>query len=109
MSSIKQLKSMGAFVSDQPVKREIKFKLDDDNEMTAEIHVKRLSIGDHEKIFLATQDEKNRMAKLIAEAISLGDQGQEKITLTDAYRLHPGIAGAMIDAFNDVNGAKLKN
>ncbi len=105
MSSLKDLKALGGFVSDKPVKKEIKFKLDGDDELTATIHVKKLAIGDYEALFLVDNEDRSRTAKVISEAITLGD-GTERITFKDAYRLHTSLAGAMISAFNEVNTTK---
>ena len=46
MSTLKELRAMGALVSDVPVRKSITFTLDDGVERTGEIHVKRLSVGD---------------------------------------------------------------
>ena len=106
MSSLKDLRALGAFVSDKPVRKEIKFKLDGDDDYTAIIHVKKLAIGDYETLFLMGNEDRSRTAKVISEAITLGDDGKERIKFEDAYKLHPSLARAMIDAFNEVNVAK---
>ncbi|WP_202844804.1 phage tail assembly chaperone family protein, TAC [Luteimonas saliphila] len=106
MTTMKELRAKGALVSDVPVRKEITFKLDGSDDITAVIHVKKLSVGDHENLFLTGTDDKNRTCKLIAETITLGNDGKEKITFKDAYQLHPALAGAMLAAFNEVNGAK---
>lgn len=106
MSTLKELRGLGAFIPDKPIKKEIKFKLDSDEELSASIHVKRLSIGDYESLILNETDTRSRTAKMISSAITLGDDGKERISFEDAYRLHPSLAGAMISAFNEVNSAK---
>ena len=106
MSSLKELQALGAFVSDKPVKKEITFKLDGDEEHTAVIHVKKLSVGDYESLFLTEKEERSRTATLIAQAVSLGPDGKERISFEQAYKLHAGLAGAMVNAFNEVNLAK---
>lgn len=110
MSTLQQLRTLGAFVPDKPIKQTITFKLDGEDTLTADIFVKKLSVGDYEKLFLAAPDDKSRTAKIIADAITLGDDGKEKISFVDAYKLHPGIAVEMVNAFNAINGAsKPKN
>ena len=106
MTSMKELKAKGGIVSSVPVKKEIKFKLDGDDEFTASIFVKKLAIGDYESLFLVDGEERSRTAKIISEAVTLGDDGKEKISFKDAFQLHPALAGAMIVAFNEVNAAK---
>ncbi len=106
MTTLKELRAKGALVSDVPVRKEIMFKLDGDEEISAVIHVKRLSVGDHETLFLSADDGKSRTAKLIETAITLGNDGKERIPFKEAYSLHPSIASAMLGAFNEVNGAK---
>jgi tail assembly chaperone len=106
MSTLKELKTLGGFVPSQPIKKEIKFKLDGEDEFTAIIHVKKMSIGDYEAFFIVDKEERSRTAKIISEAITLGDEGKERISFEDAYRLHPRLATAMAEAFNEVNLAK---
>lgn len=80
MSTLKELKALGGLVPTAPIKKEIKFKLDGEDEFTASIHVKKLSVGDWEVIFLAPGDERSRTAKLISETVTLGDDGKEKLS-----------------------------
>lgn len=108
MISIDSLSKTGAFVSNVPVKRTITYKLDDGVETTGDIHVKRLSVGDHESLFMAP-DEKSRTAKVISKVIFLGEKGDERMTFEQAYSLHPNLATAMINEFNIVNGGNVKN
>lgn len=106
MSSMKELRALGGFVSDKPVKKEIKFTIDDGDELSAFIHVRKLSVGDVEALFITDKEERSRTAKLISEAVTLGDDGKEKISFQDAYRLHTSLAAAMVNAFNEVNSSK---
>lgn len=106
MSSLSDLKNLGGIVSDRPIRKSITFNLGGDDDLTADIHVKRLSVGDYESLFLSGNDEKSRTARVIAETITLGPDGKERISFQDAYRLHPNLASAMIEAFNEVNGSK---
>ena len=110
MTSLKELQSAGGFRSGKPVAKEIKFKLDDDVEHTATVHVKRLSIGETERAFIETaSSDLSRAAKIISEVVSLGADGSERIPIKDADRLHPSLAAAMIAAITEVNGKKPKN
>lgn len=101
----KKLKEIGAFVPDVPVKREIKFKLAG-QEYDATIHVRQLSAGDYETIFLAGESGRSQTAEVISKCVTLGDSGKEKISFEEAYKLHPSVAAAMIDSFNEVNAQK---
>jgi len=105
MSTIKELKEMGAFVPDEKVKADIRFKVDG-QEYTAYVYVKRLSAGDYESLFTAQQQGRSQTAEIISKCIFFGEGGKESISFEDAYRLHPDPAGAMVNAFNEVNAVK---
>lgn len=106
MSSIKDLQQLGGFVSDKPIKKTITFKLDDDEELSAEIWVRKLSIGDYEQLYIADADNRSRTAKAITVGIRLGAEGKEVLSFEQAFKLHPRLAGAMLEAFNEVNTPK---
>lgn len=106
MSSLKDLRSKGGFVSGVPVKKNIKFQNDDGVEHDADIHVRRLSAGDYETIFVAESENRSRTASIISQCIKLGPEGKESIGFEDAFQLHPNLAGAMVNAFNEVNAPK---
>lgn len=99
----------GGFIPDAPVKCEIKFTLDDGVERSGFIHVKRLSIGAHESLYIGAQDKQSRTALLISETITLGKDGKEQISFKNAYKLHPSLAAAMIEQFTIVNNGGKKN
>lgn len=110
MTTLKELQAKGGFVSTVPVVRTIKWKGRDASgekiDYDAEIHVRRLSVGDQEDLYLSVEDGKSRTAKLISTAITLGKDGKEKLTFEQAYQLEPSLATAMLEAFNEVNAAK---
>ena len=103
MTTLEDLKALGGVVPDAPVAKEIAFKIDG-QEYTATIYVRKLSIGDHEKLF--ANDEGDYAARLISHAVRLGDGGKESISFQDAYQLHPSLAEAMMNAIKEVNGGK---
>lgn len=107
--TLNDLKTSGGFISSAPVKRTITFTLDDGVPRTGEIYVKRLSIGDHEKMFLSANDKQSRTALLISEVITLGEDGKEKISFEKAYQLHPALAAEMIKEYQAVNNGGEKN
>lgn len=114
MTTLKQLTAAGGLVSAEPVKKHIAFELDG-QQIEADIHVRQIGIGEYETIYV--DDDKNpraknakerrsRTAAVIAAAITLGDDGKEPITFDEAYRMKPALAGALLAAFNEVNGGK---
>lgn len=108
MKTLEDLKAVGAFFSDKPVQKAIKFVLDG-QEYDATIWVKRLSVGEQERLaMLSHSDDRKGSALLISEIVLLGD-GAERISFEDAYRLSPSLAMAMMEAIEEVNGAKPKN
>lgn len=110
MTTLKELQAKGGFVPDTPLVKTIKWKGTDAEgnavDYEAQIHVRRLSVGDHEALFLDADDKRSRTAKLISTAITLGKDGKEKIPFQDAYKLETALAGAMLEAFNEVNNPK---
>lgn len=111
MSNVKDLIDMGAFIPEGLVKKEIKFSLDKDDgdDISVTIHIRRLSIGAHEKIWESGQDGSSKTAKLLAAAVRLGENGEESMTYAQAYSLHPRLALAMSKAITEVNGGDRKN
>ncbi|MEO8466240.1 MAG: phage tail assembly chaperone family protein, TAC [Gammaproteobacteria bacterium] len=110
MSNLESLRAIGGLVAAQPVAKEIAFKLDGDEEYKATIHVKKLSVGEQERIFTTLGDgDESRTARMIAEIVTLGESGEEKIAFADAYAFHPGLATAIMKAIGDLNGIKPKN
>jgi hypothetical protein len=102
--NLKELRAKGAFVPSHPVKRTITWKPLEGDELTFDIHVKRLAFGDYERLFLSEQDDRSRMARALCETVKLGDDGKEELTYKDAYQLEPSLARVLLDAVNEVNG-----
>lgn len=110
MTSLSDLQQAGGIRSGKPEAVEITFTLDDGQERQATIHVKRLSIGETERAYLASvSSDKSRAAQIISEVISLGEDGAEPIPIEQADRMHPALAREMIKAINKVNGKQPKN
>lgn len=104
-SSLASLKAMGAVVDAAPIPRDITFTLDDGVEQTFTIFVRRMSIGEAEKVLRSSTDhERSQYALIISSSVSLGENGSEVIPYTTAYQFHPALANAMVDAVNEVNG-----
>jgi hypothetical protein len=102
--NLKELRAKGAFVSAHPVKKTITWKHGDNEDMTFDVHIKRLAFGDYERLFLADSDDRSRMARALCETVKLGDEGKEELSYKDAYQLEPSLARVLLDAVNEVNG-----
>lgn len=102
MTDIDFLKSFGGIVSNDPVRKTVKFKLKG-KQHSFEIGVIEFSVDDHERLFLGASDE-SQTARLISQVVRLGDDLSQKLTLEDAKKLHPTVATAFMKAFNEVNG-----
>ena len=111
---LKQLQELGGFVPRAPIKRPMKWQpLNDDgtpkgDELTFDVFIRRLSFGKLEMLF----DEKHqpldraRMSAYIADAVSLGDDGKQRISYQQAMELDPTLATVLMSAIGEVNGAK---
>lgn len=104
MTTLKDLQKAGAFVAEKPIKKSIKYTLDG-QDYEAEIFVKEIGVGEREALFTGDDDEKSRVAKIIAHTVLLGD-GSERISYPDAFRLKQPLADAMVAACNEVNAPK---
>ena len=102
--SLASLKGMGALVDGAPIPREISFTMDNGEEHTCVIHVRRLSIGEVEKLVAVPNDDRSKAAVTISAAVTLGEGGKEAVSYVVAYQFHPALASAMIEAVNEVNG-----
>lgn len=58
MTTLQDLKKLGAFVADKPIRKEVHFEIDG-NEFDAVIHVRQLGIGGYEAIFADGSDTKS--------------------------------------------------
>lgn len=104
MGTVSDWQAAGWLVSDTPVKRSVTFAVNGED-LTADVWVRQLSIGEHERIFTGTgQEGKSRAAIMISECIRLGDEGTERLSQEHAYQLHPAIANALVAVIVEVNG-----
>lgn len=108
--NLKDLKEKGGFVSSKPVKKEVVWKHKVDGaevDETFTIHVRPMSYGDIERIFIDPKDEdRSRTAALLSESVLLGDDAKERLTYTDAYQLAPSLAAALSKVVSEVNALK---
>lgn len=102
---LNQLKSKGGFVDSEPVKKHFVWNKSGEK-VEFDAFVVRQSFGDIEKMFSDEDDERSRGAIMISEMIRLGENGEERISYGDAYRLDPGLASAFVEAINKVSGVE---
>lgn len=105
--NLKELRAKGAFVSAEPVKRDLSWThTDGDVEVTDQfsVWVKKHSFGTIERVFVTDKDDQSRSALLISESVFFGDEGKERISYVDAYQLDPSLAGLLMAAITEVNG-----
>lgn len=108
MTTLNELKSKGGLVPDAPIRKTITFDSTDHatgatEQVEAIIFVRQLSVGEYDALFFAQDDKRSRTAKIISEAIRLGESGKERISFEDAYKLTPSLANSMMEAFSEVN------
>lgn len=112
--NVNELIQQGAFVSDQAEKAEITWsrKVGEDKsgkvlyeDVTFNVHIKRVSYGATERVFKGMADDPERSfnAGLIAETVLLGEPPYEKLTYEQAYQLDSGLALALIKKINEIN------
>ena len=102
--NLKELRAKGAFVSAHPVKRTATWKTQEGEEVTFDVHIKRLSFGDYERLFLSESDDRSRMARVLCETVRLGNDGKEPLPYEDAYQLESTLARVLLEHVNSVNG-----
>ena len=103
---LSELKAAGGFVSPEPVKTHVKWQRGEDV-TEFDIHVRRLSFGEFERIYVDPKDkERSRTAALISASVLLGEKADEPITYKDAFQLEPTLASALVAAITEVSRPK---
>jgi endo-alpha-1,4-polygalactosaminidase (GH114 family) len=111
---IADLRSKGAFVSTEPVKRTIEWTHQDaeSGEIvtdTFDVWVIHPSFGMIETAFKEEKSEiKSAQSAAIAACIRLGEDATERLSYDDAYNLNPTLAQAMIAAINSTGAVPKK-
>lgn len=100
---LEDLKSLGGFVDDAPVKKHITWKAPDGTEHEGDVYVVRQPFGTIEKALSDFDEDRSRGAHLIALSIRLGDDASEALTYEQAYALTPALAWAFVNAINETN------
>lgn len=106
MTTLKDLQKVGCFVPEAPVPRTIVFKGDDGKDYDASVFVKKLGVADYESLFVGGAQSRSHSAMAIHVGIRLGEKGDEVIPYELAMRMDKGLASALMDVFNEVNGPK---
>lgn len=113
---LKDLQAKGAFVKVPPIAKEITWRHKDDatgEEMvdTFIVHIRRMSVGWMERVFAKDKKGRDRstVAATLAEAVTLGETGQQKIPYDLAFDMNLGLAETMMNAFREVNNMKRLN
>lgn len=105
---LKDLKRRGAIITGDLVKKSVTWthadeatgdEVDDQFDIYV---VKRLTFGAFDRIWGQALDQ-SKAALLIAECVRLGDEGEERLSYDDAYRLHPGLATVFMEAVKQVH------
>lgn len=108
--NLADLKSKGGFVSDKPVRKEVKWTRSVDGEKVTDkfvIHVRPMAYGDIERIFVDHDaEQRSKTALLLSETVMLGEDGSERLSYTDAYQLTPSLATVLSAAVTEVNAVK---
>lgn len=108
---LSDLQARGGFVVGGLIPREIVWPHTIDGEEVTDIFtvfVERLSFGVIERAVNSMGNQRDDVdrsvsAALIAAAIRLGDNGEERLTYDQAYALNPSLAKLLANAVNEVN------
>ena len=101
---LKDLVENGGFVSDEPVRKSVKWKNPKTKqEVEFDVLIRRSSYADVEMRLLAP-DDKSKSAMTISQSVILGDTG-EPISYEQAARIEPGLAKVLLVAIQEVNRA----
>lgn len=107
--NIDQLKALGGIVDSQRVRKDIVWNRPDPQtgEVVAQtlvVHVRRHSFGVIERLFAEQEGGHSRNAHYLAASISLGEGGDEALSVEDAFNLEPSLGFLLLNAINEVNG-----
>ncbi|MBI6953151.1 phage tail assembly chaperone family protein, TAC [Pseudomonas sp. B21-023] len=107
--NIHQLKALGGIVDSQRVRKEVAWSRPDPltGEMLAQtlvVHVRRHSFGVIERLFDEQGSSHSRNAHYLAASIGLGEDGEESLSVEDAFNLEPSLGFLLLNAINEVNG-----
>lgn len=104
------LQDSGGIVPQVPVTKEVSWTHlnpeGDEVTDTFSVRVKRLTVGELERLWAEAGKNPGRShsATMLSETVILGDEGEERLSYEQAFRLDPTLADALLaDAVNPVN------
>lgn len=98
---IDDLKNSGAFLDAAPVLKPVTWTREDGEKFSFEVGIRRMSMGDWERVMVHDEDEKSASARILSTVVVL-DEGV-RFTYAQAYQLAPSLAQVLLDAHNEVN------
>ncbi len=96
---LEELQQNGGLVSEKLTKKTATWNGDE-----VSFFVRLLSFGAIDKIYNGNDPDASQAAELIAQAVRLGDEGEESLTRRQAFDLTPSLATLFADAVMKVNG-----
>lgn len=105
-STLQKLKDAGGFISAEPVRKQVTWtRMVDGAEKSDafDVFIRRRSFGAMERLLVADDDQRSRMAAFLADSILLGEE-KEPMTYEDAFQLDVSLGNVLIAAVHEVNG-----
>jgi len=100
-----ELQEIGGFVSEVPVEREVAWTRADGEQFTFNVLIRQLPYAEFEEFADAEVSNMEKMFRFLAKAVMLdGDDGLVALGYDDAKRLNQGLAVALVEAAQEVNG-----
>jgi hypothetical protein len=101
-----ELQKIGGFVPSEPLKTDVTWTPPEGDQVTFAVHVKRLSAGALERLWSENRKDRSHSAALIADAVTLGEKGEERLSYEQAFQLAPSLATALLDCIDRINPQK---
>lgn len=97
---LSELQSLGAFADNsRAVRKDITWKDINGNEITADVHIRRLSVADNERLSKRGEEKNVSYGAVLISELVLFDG--ERISYEDALRLDEVFAEALVKAIVD--------
>lgn len=102
MTTLAELTQAGGFVDAAPVKKSISFDIAGET-YTADVYIKRISVAYFDTLREAQLAGKSQTQEILKHMVAFGNKGEEQLSEEQCSQLHPSLATALIEAFNEVN------